>query len=422
MASSFLYIASRKVKPGGRIGFVLPITAAAAYTWRGIRQYVERNFTDIIAITIIGMKLSADTHINEMLLVAERKKDGKDNTPSLIKCVSVKEPIVHITQALETARAILEGAGRVSTETPHVPIMVGNDVMGHVTVMDSGGNGAPWYMLGSIHSDLGMTAGGLCTGTVRFMDGSCVRINTGMTTIDDIFAVGPTHHLIGHRSGKAAIGAFELHKVTDEIDAMGYDRILWEANAKEQTSLVVLPTHKGITVEGVGTKEKRTNMRRQRSTLFYARGMRWNSQALLAATTERSVMGGRAWTALIHEDKRVLKAAALWFNSTFGLMIHWTQALKTQKGRGSTQVGAVKKIPCPRFDRLDDDALDLAVELFHRAKDMQLLSVYMSDRDGARADIDDMVRRIFKLGDISEETNILRQLFCKEPSILGHKR
>ena len=66
-------------------------------------------------------------------------------------------------------------------------------------------------------------------------------------------------------------------------------------------------------------------MRQQSSTLFYTRRIGWGGQRLLAATTAKPCMGGNAWTALMHDDTRVLRAAALWFNSNLGMLVHWTQ-------------------------------------------------------------------------------------------------
>ena len=52
MAASFLMLAKKKVKIGGRIGFVLPLTAAFAESWRITRKDIAQNFTDIVAIVV----------------------------------------------------------------------------------------------------------------------------------------------------------------------------------------------------------------------------------------------------------------------------------------------------------------------------------------------------------------------------------
>lgn len=74
MAASFLALARQKVKPGGRIGFVLTLTAAFADAWSGAQQMIEEDFEDIIAVTASEGSLSADTGMQEMLLSATRRK------------------------------------------------------------------------------------------------------------------------------------------------------------------------------------------------------------------------------------------------------------------------------------------------------------------------------------------------------------
>lgn len=75
MAASFLALARQKVKPGGRIGFVLPLTAAFADAWSRTRQMIEEDFEDIIAVASSEGSLSADTGMQEMLLIATRRQE-----------------------------------------------------------------------------------------------------------------------------------------------------------------------------------------------------------------------------------------------------------------------------------------------------------------------------------------------------------
>ena len=86
MAASFLCLAWKKVKPGGRIGFVLPLSAAFDNSWSVTREMIVREFKEIVAVAQAGSKggdeaLSADTHMAEMLLVATRKEERDDFTP-----------------------------------------------------------------------------------------------------------------------------------------------------------------------------------------------------------------------------------------------------------------------------------------------------------------------------------------------------
>ncbi len=448
MAASFLVIARHKAKRGtGRIGFVLPLTSAFAVTWAKTRAMVECEFTDILLIaTASGASLrhagfSADTGMEEMLLVATRRENGGKGSRSVLYCVTLYEPCTRNGEARELARAITVAKARcVAVGTTH-PITVGDGEVGCITAMRPRGNGAPWNMVGVTHGAFALAADALTEGRIDHIVDSPIPLGVEMGTIGGIFRVGSTHHLLGHLQGSDPIGAFEFHRVRNETDAIGKDRAMWRADSKKQRSLRVLPTHKGLTPPGSDSAEMRDRQEKMRataSTLFYARNLRWTSQALLAATTAQPALGGRAWTALGHADVRVLKAAALWWNSTLGLVVHWTQGQRTQSGRSTTQIGALKNIPCPRLDTLANAALDLASERFDALADQVLLPAKDADKDPVRIQIDDAVIDILEShrshsiilqgpmgssASIGDETRIsaplVRKLLCTEPSIQG---
>ena len=425
MGASFLALARKKVKLGGRIGFVLPLTAAFAESWAMTRKMIERDFVDITAIAVAAGQalgrdaLSADTGMEEMLLVATRRKAATawgDHVP--IKCVTLRDPVTRSGEAGELARVISRAVDQVDRVNSSRPIFVGETEIGQVCVFDAGGGGAPWGPLGVTHAGLAVAAHKMACGWLDFI-GSSTKLDMGMTTLDGLFSIGPTHHLIGHLRGGDAIGAFELFPVTGSADAVGADRSLWAADSKAQRSLVVLPTHKGVPVPGGNSRE----MRARQSRLFYARNMRWTSQALLAAMTEHEAMGGRAWNALENNDIRVCKAFALWANSTFGMMVHWTQGQRTQAGRSTTQIGALGQIPCPKLDKIGDDKLDLAADNFDELVSRKLSPACQAHADQTRQEIDAAVVRMLGLPQGANETvDKLRFLWCSEPSVHGHNR
>ena len=130
----------------------------------------------------------------------------------------------------------------------------------------------------------------------------------------------------------------------------GRDRSLWRADSKKQTQLVVLPTPKGESHNGVdkrgksySTEESMERVRQTTSTCFYGNLVRLTSQKLLIAITEGKVMGGLAWTAVSHEDSRVLKMLSLWGNSIFGLLVHWTRSNRSQDGRAIARAKTIRK-------------------------------------------------------------------------------
>jgi len=446
MAASFLALAERKVKRGGRIGFVLPLTAALADSWTVSRQMVERWFTDITAVAVAAGQalgdeaLSADTGMEEMLLTAQRRNDSEMlEKPAPIRCVVLHRAPMRVGEAGEIARAIDEASAGLATEGLSRPIRVGDDEIGQVALFRTNGKGRPWAPLGVVHTDLALAADKLAQGLLGHL---CQDAPLGpkMTTIGKLFDVGPTHHLIGHLKGKKAIGAFELHPVKDANDAIGRSRFLWAADAKNQQSLMTRPTHKGIDLP---TSDNQKDMRAKSSTLFYARNMRWTSQKLLAATTEHDAMGGRAWAALRHDNSNIRKSFALWANSTLGMIVHWTQGQRTHAGRSTTQMGAIRKIPCPDFPALEDSVIALAAKRFDELAGETLRPACQAHADSVRIRIDQAVLEMFafarNIGSSVEDSRsdynsdrtkqstteheqviaMLRQLWCAEPSVHG---
>ena len=78
MGADFSALADRKLKPGGVFASVLPLTAAHAESWTGFRKTIEAEYQDITAIAFVsheGSMLSADTHMNEMLVIASKGND-----------------------------------------------------------------------------------------------------------------------------------------------------------------------------------------------------------------------------------------------------------------------------------------------------------------------------------------------------------
>jgi len=150
--------------------------------------------------------------------------------------------------------------------------------------------------------------------------------------------------------------------------------------------------------------------------------MRWTSQALLCASTKLPAMGGRAWVSLAHPQATVCKAFALWANSTLGLLIHWTRGQRTQTGRSTTQIGAVKKMPCPRLDRLPAAALEEGAAAFDRLAGSILLPTCQAHVDDVRHEIDAAVLQMIGRTDAGPTVALLRRLWCHEPSVHGGNR
>lgn len=432
LAASFLALAKQKCKPGGRIGFVLPLTAAFADSWTITRQMVEQTFEDITAITVTAGKalgrdaLSADTKMEEMLLIATKRFTPPPGSASktircAIKCITLTSPVTRLGEAGAIAQAILSACSRAAGDA--LPIGIGSDQIGQLITLRKPIDGRPWSALGVVHAALAGFAYRLSTEGVFDFGDVIEELPVPLTTLEGLFTIGPTHHRIGHLRGNSPIGAFELCPLTSSSDSWGLDRALWAADSKSQTKLVIQPTHKGYAPSGVGSNSARAAMRRFQSTLFYSRNMRWTSQSLVSATCPRVVLGGRAWTALLHQNDTLRKALALWANSTLGMIMHWTQGQRTQAGRSTTQMAALRTIPCPNLEGLEQHQLAIAAAVFDELRTQVLLPACQAHADPVRRKIDSAVVKMLSLSsNAATAIPIVRWLWCNEPSVHAHNK
>ena len=83
MGSAFAALGDKKLKPGGVMGLVLPLTAVSGKSWTKMRAMFAQNYTDIDILSIAAAKsdmvsFSSDTKIAEVLIIA--RKNGASQT------------------------------------------------------------------------------------------------------------------------------------------------------------------------------------------------------------------------------------------------------------------------------------------------------------------------------------------------------
>ena len=84
LGAAFAALANRKLRRGGVLALVLPLTAMVGLSWDKFRQMLAENYTDIEVLSIAAngkdMSFSSDTGMAECLVVARRLHEGE--TPS----------------------------------------------------------------------------------------------------------------------------------------------------------------------------------------------------------------------------------------------------------------------------------------------------------------------------------------------------
>ena len=91
IASAFAALGHRKLREGGILALVLPLTSAVGLSWNKFRQMLVQNYTDIEVLSIAAngrdMSFSSDTGMSEALVIA-RKSLGSEKASESIRFTS----------------------------------------------------------------------------------------------------------------------------------------------------------------------------------------------------------------------------------------------------------------------------------------------------------------------------------------------
>ena len=432
LASAFTVLADRKLRGGGRLGIVLPLTMAAAASWEKVRAMFARDYCRVTVVTYTAdagkqQAISEDTGMGELMICAtrlcRRSADRKAaETPGMGLAVNLSQPPRHQAEAAVFALAIREAERSAGRGRAEGVLKVGGEKIGEWCSIALPENGSPWTAVGSRSNELARIAEALREGRVQFSSESNPwKLPLPMKPLEQVFEVGPTHHLIGHMEGREAIGAFEMQPF--QAGEAKSHLALWKADAGSQTQLIVQATHYGI---GRGSKKQKDRMKKLAGRLFYQRNMRWTSQALLAATTKENYMGGSAWTVLMHKSAGVRNAFALWSNSTFGMIVLWALGQRQQAGRAMVKIEALRQLLTPDFaagTQAGERARRVARKHFPRLARLQLQPAGLGFADPARREIDAAVCEMLGVPrKYHADLQHMALLLAQEPSVNGGNR
>lgn len=435
LGTHFSALADAKLRHGGVFSTVLPLTASRAESWQGFREDLVKGYRDLTAVTVASdsdFGFSADTDINEMLLVAnKRRPDDTPLTEFQVLCVNLRQKPATVAESMYVSRSIaeLERTGGEDGLLTMDERVIGSWI--RIRLMRPG---FPWFALGLRNQDLARVFSKLLRGRLFGFEGVSTRnFALEMTCLEDVADIGPTHHRIGHVRGNEAIGAFTFDAASAG-DAALYPA-LWSADGQNQNKMVVKPTHNGTPYHHSDQSPKASKLAKQnmkemlanRGSLFVSRNLRLTSQALASALTESPALGGNAWTVLANPNEGVGRALALWFNGTLGLVTRTGYGQSTQRGRSLLKIKALGGLPVPDFagaTTAAERARSIASREFDRLSYQVMEPASYAWRDPVRCKVDEVV--LDMLGIDAPETrqvmNQIRRIWCREPAVHGSNR
>ena len=445
IASAFVALADKKLRPNGSLALVLPLVVLTGESWNKVRTMLREGYSNIIVTAIAGAKasdksFSADTGLGECLIVANKSANGSGSKRAHF--LTLRERPRNEVDGFEIARKVHSHPDvRCLEDGPYggTAISVGEDKIGQILdflIPESG----PWQLAGIADFSIAQMIYQLVQGHLWFP-----RMPTNdhcaipMTTLSNLISEDPPHHSRIEcwrwpDKTKVPSAPFNIHNPS--INVVPTYPTLWAHDAPRERCLEIEPDSEAIIIHSdnpaiqENINAKAVKIWATATKAHMNRELRFNSQALAVSITTCPCIGGRSWPSIIFPAnlrERWELAYAVWSNSTLGLLCYWWHCGRQDGGRGSITVTALPALPTLDLRRLSPAQLAAASQIFHDHKLLPMLPVNQIDEDENRAELDRrLLTEVLGLpaelcsGDDSPLA-LLRRKLAAEPSIHGGK-
>ena len=416
IASAFAALADSKLKQGGVLALVLPLSVASGLSWQNFRRMLAKRYSDLAVLSIAangnGISFSSDTGMGECLVVARKRNGGEPAAPRA-HFVSLRQRPQGFVQAGAVAKAMLGHNGiRRIEDGPYGgdSLTVGDSLAGEMLNAPQP-DGSSWGGVRIADYAVTQTAYALSQSEL-WLPGSPAPLN---------LAVVPLHSIGKRGSHDINIVGPQAPFTKEPPSATATYPALWNHDAKKETKMVCTPDAQ-VRVRP-GREEKAATAWDTASRAHINRDFRFNSQPLAAAFTNQVSIGGRAWPNVGFDDNRFDYTFMLWANSTLGLVCHWWLSNRQQDGRGTITVHALEALTVLDFRALSDAQLATAEAIFEDFRDRELQPAYLADADPNRALLDHrLLCEVLGFDEsVYEAVRRLAAKWCAEPSVHGGK-
>ena len=420
MASTFAALADRKLRPGGVLALVLPLSAAAGISWEKFRQLLEESYSDLTIVSIAAngkeMSFSADTGMGECLVVARKLPEEANPPNSRVINISLKrspQSLVHSAEINKKVFALDSVWGIEDGPYDGSGILLGNETVAKYLTSPSSPSEGSWPCTRMRDFSLAQTAYALEDSRL-WLPACATALELKTVSLKHVGERGLHDMNIAGKSSSAPFARIESSP-TSTYPA------LWNHDADREKRLVCLPDI-ALQVKP-GLQDKASQVWSTASRAHINRDFTFGAQPLAAAFTDIPSIGGRVWPNVSFKDLRLDYAFTVWQNSSLGLLLWWWHANRQQSSKAGMTVTVIETLPVLDFRTLTDEQLAKAEEIFEEFRDKELMPAYMADADPNRALLDRLVIRDLLGFDESVYQGVRRLAakWCAEPSVHGGK-
>ena len=420
IASAFASLGHRKLRAGGVLALVLPLSAAVGMSWQKFRNLLSQDYTDVSVLSIAAngraMAFSSDTAMAECLVVARKLRKDEQSSDE-IDFTSFEHRPLGVAHSAAIASAFAKGVKvRGIKDGPYggTPLTVGDEQAGEMLNAPCGVKGEAWPAVRLSDAAVAQTAYAL-SGSVLWLPGAAKAVEINIAPLGDLANLGLYHLDI---IGDPPRGPFD--KVAASPTAT-YPA-LWNHNASKEKRMLCEPDSQLIVRQGL--EQKASSAWASASRAHLNAEYTFGAQPLAVAVTGQNSLGGSAWPNVIFDNGRFDYAFAVWGNSTLGLLSYWWHSSRQQSSKARMTVRTAETMPVLDLHTLSVEQLAKAEEIFEEFRELDLKPAYLADADANRALLDRRV--VCDLLGFDEDTYAaVRRLaakWCAEPSVHGGKK
>ncbi len=438
-ASIFLVLADRKLKLGGVLALVMPLSLISGAAWEKSRALLAKHYSNLVIISIAGsasadLSFSADTNMGECLIIGRKSETGSKRATFIILNERPQFPLLGVIAAEQIRRSIESKNLRHIEDGPvnGTPLHFGDEVIGQALdapLPVSGG----WNLSRIADLSLAQTAYQLINKKSIWLPtmNKSEIVDIPLTTVAKIGEIGPYHMDINGDTSTGGIrGPFDISPI--KPNSVPTYPVLWTHDAERERTMSFEGDSEGFSRQGSGSGEqaivdlKVKSVWNTASHCHFNRDFRFNSQSTAMQFTPRKTIGGHAWPSISLSSMDQEKALVLWGNTSLGLLLHWWHANRQQAGRGRIGKKMLHTLPILDVTALEPELLAEAVQLFDAMSGQPLSPLHELDSDPVRKALDEaFARNVLKLPESilasGGPLEVLRMKLSQEPSIRGSK-
>ena len=438
-ASIFLVLADSKLRAGGTLALVMPLSLLSGDSWERSRALLASKYRDLILVTIAGstdreMSFSADTDMGECLVVAKTAVHPERRATFVVLRERPTFPLIGFSAAAQIRRLVASKKISRLEDGPvgGTPLYFGDDVVGQALDAPLPAKGG-WNLARVADLSLAQAAYQLTTKKRIWLPtmSQSDAVSVPMTTVAKIGQIGPLDRDINGKNPTGDYrGPFDIRPL--KPGSVPTYPAIWKHDAKRERTMAfageceATPRHAKTAADKAALAAKVTAVWNTASHCHFNRDFRFNSQSTGMQFTPKKTIGGRAWPSIRLSSVAHEKALVVFANTSLGLLARWWHSNRQQAGRGCIGKSMLHTLPVLDVQGLTPAQLAAAVSIFDALSKSEMLPMYRLDEDPIREELDrrfglDVLGLPASLFEHGGAIELLRNKLAAEPSIRGAK-